>query len=136
MKRLNWSYYLIHGVFPLILGALIYLIADRNVLFLKWLSLSNEMSVVNHPVLTLIRNYGCDFCWAYSLSFVVLSIIGIERGGRAIGLVVCFEIILELSQLSNSVVGTFDPLDILVEILANLLVLITCRKGKKHETLD
>lgn len=79
---------------PLILGVIIYL--------------------VNTP--GIIRNHLCDFLWAYSLAF---SLTYIELNNKETFIITLSSgVVFELLQMMHLIKGTFDILDILVELLA------------------
>lgn len=79
---------------PLILGVIIYL--------------------VNTP--GIIRNHLCDFLWAYSLAF---SLTYIELNNKETLIITLSSgVVFELLQMMHLIKGTFDILDILVELLA------------------
>lgn len=87
-------------ILPLILGLLIY--------------------TVNKP--GIIRNHLCDFLWAYSLAFS-LTYIELNKTQTFI-ITLLTGIIFELFQKIHLIKGTFDILDILVELLACVICYI------------
>lgn len=91
---------------PLILGVIIYLI--------------------NTP--GIIRNHLCDFLWAYSLAF---SLTYIELSNKETFIITLSTgAVFELLQKVHLIKGTFDILDILVELLACIICYIY---RSKHE---
>lgn len=93
-------------ILPLILGIIIYLI--------------------NTP--DIIRNHLCDFLWAYSLAF---SLTYIELNNKETFIITLSTgVVFELLQMMHLIKGTFDILDILVELLACIICYIY---RSKHE---
>ena len=85
---------------------------------------------------SLIRNYAADFLWAYALT-CALNIIAIENRGK-MGALFALSIFLgctvELLQGAGITIGTYDPLDIAIQIcaaiIAEAITLITL--GKRY----
>lgn len=118
-------YCLIGLIFPMMLGLFIYLTSGKS----TYISNVAQLPTINYPV--FIINYLCDFLWAFALCC----------GLRLIGnpLKECFiisttsSIIIEVSQIFLSF-GTFDVIDILVEVAAIVLVVISIRMITKRGT--
>lgn len=84
-------------ILPLILGVIIYLIKSPGI----------------------IRNHLCDFLWAYSFAF---SLTYIELNNKETFIITLSTgVIFELLQMMHLIRGTFDILDILVELLACII---------------
>lgn len=75
-----------------------------------------------------LKNYACDMLWAYSLSIVITwygRIVG-QSVWKSLAESICVLILLEFLQITPFVTGTFDVLDICVEILmAGIAMLIS-----------
>lgn len=108
---------------PLILGTIIY-VCDRPASYIsrQVYSLSGFRSNI-HIFPEIIDNHFPDFVWAYSLMYVVYLAIGIYKKNLKLSLVisVLFAVILEIIQLFQHNMFTFDVIDIVVEIAAVLL---------------
>ena len=131
---------IIRILLPLLAGALIYLAADPDVMFLKWLGAGTVPAVQYEEVrsvwLTVLRNYGCDMMWALALTSAVVLILGKDRRELILSGALClvFETVLEAAQTLPSVKGTFDPKDILLEwLVTGTLIFISARKEKQNE---
>ena len=118
---------LIGLIFPMMLGLFIYLTSGKP----TYITNIAQLPTIKYPVLVI--NYLCDFLWAFALCC----------GLRLIGnpLKECFIIststllVLEISQIWCSF-GTFDAVDILVELFAVILVLISIQIFKNKERND
>lgn len=120
-------------IVPLIIGATVYVLfvptAHISIIVFNFLGKS---LFTNYIDLTgsIITCFFADFLWAYSLFFLVLIIYAQKASDIIFVIIVCinFEIAIEFLQLTPIIDGTFDWLDIVVEILATLFgfgVLIT-----------
>lgn len=111
---------------PLVIGGALYYYYCPDVLFVKLL---DKIFVPFHSTeivtdLPLLRCYIFDLLWAYSLFFSVYYFIGSELGlSKLLLIVILFETIIETIQLIPAIPGTFDPYDLLLEILLNLFVI-------------
>ena len=122
---------LINIALPMLIGTVLYYLFCPGVWFVKVIdtvfNLDFHISVSLGGVRMFIRNYLFDFLWAYSfaggmylivsmfyrVSLKVLLFMGLIVGG------------LELIQLIPMISGTFDPIDILFEIVATLICFIS-----------
>ena len=136
-------YWLIWNVaLPLAIGALIYCLADSDVMFVQWLFpgikswLSSE--ITDNTVIRVLRNYGCDFLWAYALIGSVIWILRDEYRWFAASLVssFVFEVFIEFLQKKQIIRGYFDICDILIELIANLLVIYIWSRRKNYEKME
>jgi len=111
---------------PVIIGAVIYYLVSPDVIFVKK---SDEIlfggihvtkEVAYHPFIRMIRNFLPDMIWAYALTFTVFLIFCNEKKGLLISFIISavFLILMETVQLLPFVAGTFDVMDIILEILA------------------
>lgn len=114
---------LIHAILPILIGALLYYILSPDVLFVKQIdmfvgggihfpSLMEEYGIVQ-----LIRNYGMDVLWGYSLLYAMCLILDNNTAKRWKIFIIAFSfsVIMELLQLTPFVKGTFDIWDIIIE---------------------
>ena len=81
-----------------------------------------------------IKYYFCDFLWAFSLSATVSLIIGIEKKKLVISFLVCsiVAICTEFFQLQGFIFGTFDILDVLIEIIGVILPLMIIHLRRRN----
>ncbi len=138
----NKIFILINLCIPLFFGLFIYLTSrNRTVLYDMFSSVGIELNSINYP--EYIRNYGCDFLWAYSLYWGVYFW-GIFGGWKSVaslaGLVVIpFAIIMELIQIPQNLPGTFDVLDIGIEIIAiglAVIIALSINRRKSYEKIS
>lgn len=73
----------------------------------------------NTPILRFMYNWGCDILWV-SAFYLTLSVVCERNLSTVIVLVV--SIIYEFSQLFIKKMGTFDIIDIIVEVISVLLL--------------
>ena len=143
-KVRNMIFYLLNIVIPLLLGLTFYLFFSPAAHVSQWVYEKLKLETLQ-PATTFgrwigrqlfLRNFFCDACWSYALSFSVSGALG-GKGKRLvlslmISILFCFA--LEFAQLLPYVDGTFDGLDILVELLicciAHLLIYIYYAKEK------
>lgn len=117
---------------PILVGGIIYIIADPysyparfffGVVHVQLSFAKNNWG----QVLIFLRNYGCDFLWAYALNYLVDFILWDFKSARLsrwlLVFVICttFGSLLELCQRLGLMRGTFDVIDILAEALAGVL---------------
>ena len=129
----------VNGTVPLLCGLFIYLTKSENTLVTSAFSpVRAFLPVISYPV--VIRNFACDFLWAYAFFFCLRLSLGDELKGkhnlRIVVITAVFAVILELIQLPLPYFGTFDPLDIVAELLAVAVAFILTnlieRNGKRY----
>ena len=127
-------------ILPLIVGAILYYLLCPEVYFVK--ALDHILPVSLHiPYDTmngwgrLFRNYVFDFLWALSLMAAVFLAAGDDMGFRkkSIGIAIALEIILEVIQVIPEIAGTFDICDILIEIAADVFVILLLKERVRYE---
>lgn len=129
-------------LFALAIGALIYACLGPDTILGRWLCWLSIEREINSELRAFLRNWGCDFLWAYALFFSLF----IVNGSRTKSLLPSCEVAgitavaVEASQLVeiNGVAwGTFDLLDILIELSAICVgaALLRCRRyyNRKRE---
>lgn len=125
---------LLFGVFlPLFIGAIIYIVLSPNAyltkLFWNMIRIDNPFVGVRvskmHIVVRMIRYYLCDFMWALALTQSIIVILG-DKNLLISGFVgIGFCSVCEIAQLFDSVPGTFDHIDLIVENLAVIFSILT-----------
>ena len=99
----------------------------------------SALPIIDYP--EIIRNYACDFLWAYSLLFCLRLSLGERlKGKHNLTVLVVSSIVaagLEATQLIQNIPGVFDPWDIVVEltaiVVANLISTIIERRLNNYE---
>lgn len=102
---------------PLIVGAAIYILSDDSTLIGRF---AHSVCPVQIPAVyfpPFIRNWGCDFLWAYSLTFSLFWLWPRSshpyRGPILVAII--SGVIIEASQLAVPAWGTFDWGDMIVQ---------------------
>ncbi|WP_034449369.1 hypothetical protein [Butyrivibrio sp. AE2032] len=130
----------VNFVVPLVIGLLIYLTkAERTYVSDALSSFRSVLPTISYP--ELIRSFACDFLWTYSLFFCLRLSLGESLKGQynltVITVTGIVAIILEILQLLKGVPGTFDPWDIVTELIAIavafLITTIIERRFKYYE---
>lgn len=141
-QRAVYSRYIIvsvcHIILPIAIGAMLYVLfrPDTHISHLVYdlLRITAPQFVKDIPPwLTLIcRNFIPDMLWAYALTAVLLFILN-DNGKYSLFICIFFEIFLEVCQKWGIVTGTFDMLDILLEVCTTAFaaLIITFDKGSK-----
>lgn len=119
-------FFVLNGIVPIILGAVLYYLFFPDTIFVRYiddiLGVSCHVPIdMDKILLKGIRFYLFDFLWAYALMATVACYWGHDK--KYLYIVVAFEVILEISQRTPGMYGTFDICDILTEIAANILVI-------------
>ena len=134
------SLFALNIILPLICGLFIYLTKVERTYLSDFLSdIRSFLPVISYPY--IIRNFACDFLWSYSLFFCLRLTLGEKLKGEhnltVILVTGVVAIILEAIQLIKTIPGTFDLLDILVELIAiataYLVTTIIERRFKYYE---
>ncbi len=127
---------LLHIVIPLLSGALIYILTDPNVLFVRMLSRQRGIPVLpvnsESTVVLFVRCYLLDILWAYALIFSLYFILDTDMGlWKIFGIGFLFSTIMEVLQLTVIVPGTFDLWDILMEGVAELIAIFIIKNQEE-----
>jgi uncharacterized membrane protein len=134
------SLFAVNVIIPLVCGLFIYLTKAERTYLSDFLSaIRSALPTIDYPY--LIRSFACDFLWAYSLFFCLRLIFGDVLKGKYNLMVITVTgvvaIILETIQLISIIPGTFDPFDILVELIAvavaDLITISIERRFKNYE---
>ena len=129
-------FYCCNIIVPLALGLAIYVLSGADVYIAKYIRqfLHIENAIV--LIVPTIRNYGADFLWSYALVFAVDGVLHDVGKHDLLSLIIClsFAVLIELFQKINLISGTFDPMDIFVELvaIAIALQLIKYFEEEKH----
>lgn len=115
-------------VLPIFLGGILYYLMSPEVIFVKAL---NDFFEVDFYVLSInkksigfrfIRNYFLDMLWGYSLVFALFWTNGNNTADikKVFLIAFVFSAIIEISQITYAVKGSFDIYDIVVEFFAEV----------------
>ena len=126
------TFFAANVIIPLVIGAAVYYIMSPDVIFVRGvdglLGLGVHVGVHdnNFMLIKFIRNYFLDMLWAYALVFALQYIIGNKTAKSHTTLFVAFifTAVIEMLQLTSLASGTFDVLDILVELIAEVIAVI------------
>ena len=130
MRKQNNLFFMLNIMIPILMGIFIYLFYSPNTIFVKFVNTYINIIIFDRNVfIDILRNYFCDFCWSYSLSFTIsyiyknqLSII------TTIVIPVSVGLCLEILQLTSLTSGTYDLLDIFMESLASVICYLVLKK--------
>lgn len=130
---------IINIIIPLIIGLFIYIlfVPTSHISEFVYLCIGRSLYIGSVPT-KFITCYLADCLWAYALFFLIFVVYAQKLNDIWCVLLVCvgFEILMEHLQLTPIVDGTFDVLDMIVEVLANLfgfgITFIYYKVGKKH----
>ena len=113
---------------PLVIGLFIYLTSENHTYLSEFFhSIGFPNLVIKYA--PIVRNYGCDFLWGYSLCSGLCLFSSNSGSIKRLSFTiivsciaaVCFEAIQRL----EAVPGVFDTLDILVELTGSVLAGLT-----------
>ena len=115
--------YAINIILPLALGLIVYVFDKPNSFVSNWIYTFTGFRSNTCIFPKIIDYHFPDFVWAYSLMFVLYIVSGIYKKKLVLSILisVVFSIALEVIQLFQTNMFTFDVIDIGVEILAILM---------------
>ena len=126
---------------PIVIAGAVYYIFFPDVWFVRrideltgtGLHLSGGDLFMNRPVYRLLRFYGFDFVWAFSLSNAVRLILGDGKRTRVSAFLTASAAAsaTEFLQLFQAFPGTFDIWDIAVEIIGAFLATLMIKKQQE-----
>jgi VanZ family protein len=141
--------FILNIIIPLAIGGIVYYITSPDVIFVQRLDDilgvvrdSEETMHSGEIFRTFLRNYFLDMLWAYSLTFCIYILVdnNTESVYRTMTIAFTFSLAMELLQLTNTVKGTFDVADILVEFIAIVIAVFiikykrfTLRRNEDYE---
>lgn len=133
MKRTNLFIFL-NVVFSLLIGLSIYLFCYKNTyintFFENIFGFDFPYFYKNSPLHRFITNWTCDILWAYALTFSLFFCFKTFNKPFFITIFtsIIFAVILECSQLTGIINGTFDIWDIIMELSAIIIAVIIIKK--------
>ncbi len=122
---------------PILAGSLLYYVTSPQVMFVqnidRLLGVSLHVGTENTFVVNL-RSYMPDMLWAYALVFSLMLVIGNKTADvwKMFVIAGMFSTIMEVLQVIGCVKGTFDVMDIIVEIIAELMAVFII---KRHDDM-
>ena len=130
MVNKKYRFYILNILIPLFLGLVIYCSIGSGILISRLICRVLPFACFKGgggPVWlpSMVRNFFPDMLWAYSLTFAVAAIVLGEGKYVPLVAIICsvFEVAIEISQLSGLISGTFDLLDIILELSATMVAL-------------
>lgn len=120
-------------VIPILAGSLFYYITSPDVIFVKNIDriMGTGLYVgVENTFVRIVRSYVPDMLWAYALVFSLVAVTGNRTADvwKMSALAGAFSIIMEVLQLTGCIRGTFDVMDIIVEIIAELMAVFIIKR--------
>lgn len=122
-------------IIPLLIGLSIYMFCYKNtyinIAFDNFFGFSLPYFYFDNAFHHFITCWACDIMWAYSLTFALFFCFKNFSNSLVISgsLSVLFAVIIEFSQFIDLISGTFDILDIILEISAILLAVIIIKRS-------
>ena len=129
-------YFILNIIVPLVVGALIYYILFPDIIFVKTIDeligVSFHIPVkIGNVIIRYLRYYLLDLLWAYSLMSLVSMMFKDSKAVYAISFV--FIIAMEMMQMVPSIPGTFDVIDIVIEMIAGLIAIRINKRRENYE---
>ena len=140
--RKKYAFYLLNIGIPLVVGLGIYLFCYKttyiNTAFTNIFGFSLPYIYFDNAIYRFITCWACDMLWAYSLTFALYLCFRVFKKPLIITTATSslFAVIIELLQINNVINGTFDILDIIFELLAIFLAIITVKHFEKQKTTN
>ena len=134
-------FFLWNTLIPLIVGAVIYLGTSPDVIFVRemhawgWYWSNGFENIPDTSLFRCIRYYLPDGLWGYSLMFALFYLYNQVNKVLSIvvATVICFSVIIECVQILPTVPGTFDVVDIVMEIAAEMLAFHVIKRTTREE---
>lgn len=128
------KYFAYANIFLSILaGSILYYVISPEVIFVqsidRLLGVSLHVGTENSFVINL-RSYMPDMLWAYALVFSLMLVTGNKTADvwKMFVIAGMFSTIMEVLQITGYVRGTFDVMDIIVEIIAELMAVFIIKR--------
>ena len=127
----------LHTILPVAVGGLIYFFfrPDTHIsrFFYKVFSVTapDSLEIVPCWLALICRNFLPDMLWAYALTATAMLIM--DDGGKySFWVCLIFKTVMELCQKWGILSGTFDWLDVFLEICASALAALTVKPTKER----
>lgn len=123
---------------PLIIAGVLYYIFFPEVAFVRFIDRSTDLylhiSLPENNAVRIIRNYLFDAVWAVAFASSLYIMISDNMTVIRIFIIAAlFESVMEFVQIIPLIQGTFDPVDIVIEIIASALVLVYLYRRRKKD---
>lgn len=145
MKKYKIVFLMFNICLPILIGIVIYYVISQDVIFVQKIDalFGREVHAIKTNIdsvfLKYIRFYLLDILWGYSLVFALYFVTGNNTAElmKILKIAFVFSAIMEILQLTSIVKGTFDVIDIIMELLAEIIAVfiikITHKEGEKIE---
>ncbi len=129
-KLKEFTVYAAFIVIPILLGTYIYIALAPDtyphILFERLfpgIDLTIQRTEENYHLTGFLRNYLCDFLWAFSLESCIMLIFNGCKRQLLISVIISslFSVIIEVLQKFELIFGVFDIIDLACEIIAVIL---------------
>ncbi len=132
-----------NALVPMLIGGLMYYLISPDVIFVRCIDKITGLNLhisYESTFIEIIRNYIPDILWAYALVFSLLLVTGnkAEHIWKIYVTAGIFSIAIEVLQLTGYVKGTFDVIDIIVELIAEFVVVFIIKiimRRKSYEEI-
>jgi hypothetical protein len=132
-------------IIPLAIGGIVYYITSPEVIFVQKLDAmlgivrnAGEKLYNDNFLYAFSRNYFLDMLWAYALTFCVYVLVdnNTESIYKTMAISFTFSFVMEFLQLTDTVKGTFDVIDVLVELIAIMIAVFIIKLHFRGESVD
>lgn len=131
-----YIYIIVFVIIPLLLGASIYFLLSPETFVGNWLSIFLKFESITeirdylseYSIVIFIKNYFCDFLWAFSLESAIFIFFIHKFSYYSIVISIVISFISEIIQKVHIISGTFDIFDIIIELSAILLSYFLLRR--------
>ena len=135
-KCVKTKIFIINFLFPIFIGTIIYYFMFPDVIFVKYIDaitgggLHFDLFPMDHMIGRFLRNYLLDMLWGYALVFALFYVLGNNAAclRKTFLTAISFSAAMEILQITPAVKGTFDVLDIGVELLAEVIAVLIIKK--------
>ena len=132
--------FIVIAITALLLGAILYLFYNPNVIFVKRFMPFYNSTLRKKPIRSLIAqiaaSYGADVCWSIALPLAVQSIWNLDmRNCKWLICCVFFGIAYEVLQIFEMIPGTADPIDFIAYIFGTIIgifIIIIIKRRALH----
>lgn len=121
---------IVNIVFPLVLGAVLYIILSPDVIFVQVCFSYLPFKAVRPGNIfwKFVRNYFLDMLWTYSLIHALWIVARHQRLKNIYIIGLLFSVLIECMQVFPSVKGIFDPYDIVAEVVAGMIAFLHLKR--------
>ncbi len=116
---------------PMIVGGILYYLLDPNVIFFRLLHIGYGC-VESNCFVRFVRNHFMDMIWSFSLLSSVFIIANRDINRKVLLFVVTiFVVLFEYGQKVGIILGTFDMVDVVLEVVSIMTAYIMVTKKLK-----